>query len=162
MERAQHRDIKRRQKSVLASLGSDVLILATDAGASAGFGNGGDGNSFYMAGFPESRAVVVLDPTQSRESVALFVKAKIRHEEVWEGFAIGVQASVLRSSRRGFSEWLMVHSTRRLSRTPSRYTVKSSSKVLAQWWSGYLVSSASCHFWKVWMAPIICTRWSIP
>ena len=93
MERAQHRDIKRRQKAVLKSLGSDVLILATDVGASGGFGHGGDGNFFYLTGFPESRAVVVLDPTQDREPVALFVKAKIRHEEVWEGFAIGVQAA---------------------------------------------------------------------
>lgn len=80
-------DVLKRQEAMLAHLGEDVMILQS-----------GDASTqrrqapafFYMTGFPQKNSVAVFDPTQETECVTLFVRGKIRQEEVWHGFAIGV------------------------------------------------------------------------
>lgn len=90
METDQFNDIKTRQERLLAALGNDLLILPAGAPAAGVARFQQDSNFNYLTGFPEQGAVCVLDPTQDEETVCLFVRDKDRRDEVWNGFAFGV------------------------------------------------------------------------
>ncbi|MBI2525696.1 MAG: aminopeptidase P N-terminal domain-containing protein [Candidatus Rokubacteria bacterium] len=49
---------------------------------------------FFLAGFEEPDAVLLLDPTHPRERVVLFVRPRDREMEIWNGRRAGVEGAV--------------------------------------------------------------------
>lgn len=91
MKKTQFNEIKKRQKRLLKSLGNDLLILLAGNPVPGVARFQQDSNFMYLSGFPEKGAVCVFDPTQTKETVTLFVREKDRQHEVWNGFTIGVK-----------------------------------------------------------------------
>lgn len=83
-------EIRQRQHRLLDSLGADLLILpaAVPQSAISRFRQGSD--FFYLSGFPEHGAVLVLDATEDAGAVHLFVRENTEQEQVWDGFTMGV------------------------------------------------------------------------
>jgi len=83
-------EVRGRQERLLKQLGSDLLIVPAEIPRSsiAKFRQGS--NFFYLTGFPEYGAVLVLDPTSEGEQVSLFVRENTEKEQVWDGFTTGV------------------------------------------------------------------------
>jgi Xaa-Pro aminopeptidase len=97
MEARQKQDIRRRQRRLLKALGDDLFIQFSGVdyprNRNQSFPFRQDSNFAYLSGFPERDAVLVIDASQERERVTLFAKTKIRNEEVWQGFTIGIKAA---------------------------------------------------------------------
>jgi len=94
IEKGLKQDLKKRQARVIKSLGENMLILPSGGRVYQGsksYPFKQDSNFFYLTGFPEKDSIAVFDPMHQTERVTLFVKEKIRQEEVWQGFAIGVK-----------------------------------------------------------------------
>lgn len=84
-------EIQKRQQTVLNKLGSDLLILPAEVPQSeiSRFRQGSD--FFYLTGFPEHGAVLVIDPDDEAGPVHLFVRENTQKEQVWDGFTMGVE-----------------------------------------------------------------------
>ena len=91
MKDLQFTEIEWRQKRLLDQLGADLLILPAEIPRSeiSKFLQGT--NFFYLTGFPEYGAVLVLDPAADGENVVLFVRENTEKEQVWDGFTMGVE-----------------------------------------------------------------------
>ena len=85
----QFTEIQGRQKRLLKRLGDDILIIPAEIPRAniSKFRQGT--NFFYLTGFPEYGAVLVLDPTSEGEQVSLFVRENSEKEQVWDGFTMG-------------------------------------------------------------------------
>ncbi len=53
-----------------------------------------DSDFFFLTGFPEPDAVAVFNPSHSSERYVLFVSAKDREREIWDGYRAGVEGAV--------------------------------------------------------------------
>ena len=86
----QFSEIKGRQEQLLGKLGSDLLIIPGGVanGSITRFRQGS--NFFYLTGFPEHGAVLVIDPGDDSGAVNLFVRENTEKEIVWDGFTMGV------------------------------------------------------------------------
>jgi len=84
-------EIAGRQQNVLRKLGADLLILPAEVPQSeiARFRQGSD--FFYLTGFPEHGAVLLIDPDEETGPVHLFVRENTQKEQVWDGFTMGVE-----------------------------------------------------------------------
>lgn len=85
-------ELQSRHRKLLDALGADVLVLP--AGAAAGFNVATFRQNYnfqYMTGFPESDAFAVFDPTSESEPVALFIRENNQHQQIWDGFTMGVE-----------------------------------------------------------------------
>jgi Xaa-Pro aminopeptidase len=84
-------EIQERQQNVLKQLGTDLLVLPAEISRSeiSRFLQGSD--FFYLTGFPEQGAVLVLDPSDASGAVHLFVRENTKKEQVWDGFTMGVE-----------------------------------------------------------------------
>ncbi|PXA03623.1 hypothetical protein DDZ13_11625 [Coraliomargarita sinensis] len=82
-------EINERQQTVLKKLGPDILILPADAALSeiSRFRQGS--NFFYLTGFPEQGAMLLIDPNETSGAVHLFVRENTEKEQVWDGFTMG-------------------------------------------------------------------------
>lgn len=91
MENSQFTEIQGRQEKLLKQLGNDIIIIPAGAlsGGITRFRQASD--FFYLTGFPEYGAVLILDPTQESEQVTLFVRENSEREQVWDGFTRGVE-----------------------------------------------------------------------
>ena len=91
MPTSQFSEIQNRQQRLLQALGDDLLILP------AGVPQGDicrflqEPNFYYLTGFPEYGALLVLDPNADSEQVSLFVRENSQREQVWDGFTMGVE-----------------------------------------------------------------------
>ena len=90
MKDLQFTEIQGRQERLLEQLGSDLLIIPAEIPRMdvSRFRQGT--NFFYLTGFPEYGAMLVLDPTGEGEQVSLFVRENSEREQVWDGFTMGV------------------------------------------------------------------------
>ena len=97
MDKRQKQDIKRRQRRLLKVLGDDLFIQFSGVSKSRcrnqHYSFRQESNFAYLCGFPQQDSVLVIDGAESKDNITLFVKEKIRIEEVWQGFAIGVKAA---------------------------------------------------------------------
>lgn len=84
-------ELQRRQKDILECLGGDIFILPSGVPTPRVGLFRQDSNFYYLTGFPETESLVVFDPNHDSENVAMFVKEKVRQDEVWHGFTIGVK-----------------------------------------------------------------------
>lgn len=88
---SQYNDIKSRQQRLLPALGNDILIIP------AGVANGDiarfrqSSNFFYLTGFPEHGAVLVIDPDDASGPFHLFVRENSEKETIWDGFTLGIE-----------------------------------------------------------------------
>jgi len=83
-------ELRSRQQNILSLLGSDILIAPAEIPRSDVARFKQSSNFFYLTGFPEHGAVVVLDPTSDKQQVSLFVRENNEYEQIWDGFTIGV------------------------------------------------------------------------
>jgi len=90
MKDLQFTEIQGRQEKLLEQLGSDLLIIPAEIPRMdiSRFRQGT--HFFYLTGFPEYGAMLVLDPTGEGEQVSLFVRENSEREQVWDGFTMGV------------------------------------------------------------------------
>lgn len=96
MSVTQYSEIQERQRRLLQALGDDLLILpaAVPQLETARFLQ--EANFYYLTGFPEYGALLVIDPKGDSEQVSLFVRENTEREQIWDGFTMGVaQASEL-------------------------------------------------------------------
>lgn len=84
-------EIQQRQQRLLPSLGCDVLILASGVQSSGISRFRQDSDFFYLTGFPEHGAVLVMDASGDGGPATLFVRENSQKEQVWNGFTIGVE-----------------------------------------------------------------------
>lgn len=91
MKDSQFTEIRGRQERLLKQLGSDLLIVAAEIPRSSISKFLQGPNFFYLTGFPEYGAVLVLDPASEGENVSLFVRENSEKEQVWDGFTMGVE-----------------------------------------------------------------------
>lgn len=84
-------EIQERQQNVLQKLGADLLILPAEVPQSeiSRFRQGSD--FFYLTGFTEHGAVLVIDPNDEAGPIHLFVRENTQKEQVWDGFTMGVE-----------------------------------------------------------------------
>lgn len=75
-----------RQKRLLNTLGSDILIIPAEIPRSAISRFLQATDFYYLTGFPEHGAVMVMDAGE----VHLFIKENSEREQVWDGFTMGV------------------------------------------------------------------------
>ena len=52
-----------------------------------------DSDFYYLTGFNEPNAVIVLSPTHPEHKFILFVQPKEREKEIWTGYRVGVDAA---------------------------------------------------------------------
>src|SRR5579885_2849334 len=52
-----------------------------------------DSDFFYLTGFDEPDAVLVIAPSHAREQVVLFLRPRDRTGEIWNGARLGVQSA---------------------------------------------------------------------
>lgn len=91
MSASQFSEIQDRQQRLLQALGNDLLILPAGVPQQEISRFLQDTNFFYLTGFPEHGALLVLDPTGDSEQVSLFVRENTEREQVWDGFTMGVE-----------------------------------------------------------------------
>jgi Xaa-Pro aminopeptidase len=84
-------EIDQRQQNLLKKLGSDLLIIPAEIPRSEIARFLQDSDFFYLTGFPEHGAVLVMDPTNDGGAVQLFVRENTEKEQVWDGFTMGVE-----------------------------------------------------------------------
>lgn len=72
-------------------MGNDLLILPAGVPQQEILRFLQDTNFFYLTGFPEQGALLVMDPTAESEQVSLFVRENTEREQVWDGFTMGVE-----------------------------------------------------------------------
>ncbi len=93
---SQFPEIKVRQQQLLKALDNDLFILPAGVPQLEISRFVQDTNFFYLTGFPEQGAILIIDPTGASEQISLFVRENTEHEQVWDGFTMGVeQASAL-------------------------------------------------------------------
>jgi Xaa-Pro aminopeptidase len=84
-----------RRARLMAQIGSGVAILATSPEVSRNADNTypyrADSYFWYLTGFPEPEAVLVLDATRGK--TLLFCREKDLNLEIWHGFRYGPQAA---------------------------------------------------------------------
>ncbi|MGB0743476.1 MAG: aminopeptidase P family protein [Opitutales bacterium] len=87
----QYLETRERQLKLFDKLGSDLLIMlgGVPRGEITRFRQNSD--FFYLTGFPEHGAVLIIDPTEDKGAVNLFVRENTEKEQVWDGFTIGVE-----------------------------------------------------------------------
>lgn len=87
----QFSEIQGRQRRLLEKLGSDLLIVpaGVPTGDIARFRQ--TSNFFYLTGFPEHGALLVIDPAEDSGPVHLFVRENTQKEQVWDGFTLGIE-----------------------------------------------------------------------
>ena len=112
MGNLQFTEIQGRQERLLKRLGSDLLIIPAEIPRSSISKFRQGTNFFYLTGFPEYGAMLVLDPTSEGEQVSLFVRENSEKEQVWDGFTMGVdkQARLVQRTRSDTSVNLRVFS----------------------------------------------------
>ncbi len=84
-------EIQGRQQRLLSALGDDLLILPAGVPQQSIARFLQDSNFFYLTGFPEHGALLVIDPSNDKEQVTLFVRENTQQEQVWDGFTMGVE-----------------------------------------------------------------------
>jgi len=90
MKDLQFTEIQGRQERLLKQLGSDLLIVPAEIPRSSISKFRQGTNFFYLTGFSEYGAILVLDPASEGELVSLFVRENSEKEQVWDGFTMGV------------------------------------------------------------------------
>jgi Xaa-Pro aminopeptidase len=91
MSAQQFSEIQDRQQRLLQAMGSDLLILPAGVPQQEISRFLQDTNFFYLTGFPEQGALLVIDPCGDSEQVSLFVRENTEREQVWDGFTVGVE-----------------------------------------------------------------------
>ena len=82
----QFNETEGRQKRLLNTLGSDTLIIPAEIPRSAISRFLQATDFYYLSGFPEHGAVLVMDAGE----VHLFIKENSQKEQVWDGFTMGI------------------------------------------------------------------------
>lgn len=87
---------KRRRQKVLAGLKESALIVAAHPeyvrNDDVHFSYRPDSNFYYLTGFEEPNAILILRPGKTPESV-MFVRQKNIERETWDGFRFGPEAA---------------------------------------------------------------------
>ncbi|MFN3453958.1 MAG: aminopeptidase P N-terminal domain-containing protein [Pseudobdellovibrio sp.] len=87
---------KRRRSRVIAGLGNSALIVAAHPehirNHDVHFPYRQDSNFYYLTGFEEPEAILILRPGKTPESV-MFVRQKNIERETWDGFRFGPEAA---------------------------------------------------------------------
>jgi Xaa-Pro aminopeptidase len=91
MSAIQFSEIQDRQQRLLQAMGTDLLILPAGMPQQEISRFLQDTNFFYLTGFPEQGALLVIDPNGDSEQVSLFVRENTEREQVWDGFTMGVE-----------------------------------------------------------------------
>ncbi|MFO8026325.1 MAG: aminopeptidase P family protein [Opitutales bacterium] len=91
MSVTQFSEIHERQQRLLQALGDDLLILPGGFPLQDISRFLQESNFYYLTGFTEQGAVLIMDPTADSEQVSLFVRENNEREQVWDGFTMGAE-----------------------------------------------------------------------
>lgn len=88
---------RQRRQAVCTKLGEAVAIIpaATQAlrNADTEYEFRQNSDFFYLTGFNEPNAVLILAPHREKEAVTLFLRPRDRKQEIWTGRRLGVEAA---------------------------------------------------------------------
>jgi len=84
-------EISNRQQRLVEALGDDLLIVPAGSASGAISRFRQASNFFYLTGFPEHGAVLVIDPGDENGAVNLFIRENDERETIWDGFTMGVE-----------------------------------------------------------------------
>jgi Xaa-Pro aminopeptidase len=88
----------RRRAAVLERLGEGVMLLPAAPhalrNADTEYPYRADSDLYYLTGFGEPEALLVLAPQHASERVVLFLRPRDREREIWNGKRLGVEAAV--------------------------------------------------------------------
>jgi len=92
-------EFKRRRKQLMQMMGKDSIAILPSARVKArnsdvNFDFRPDSDFYYMSGFPEPEAVVVLIPGRSQGQYILFCREKHPEKELWDGAREGQEGAV--------------------------------------------------------------------
>jgi len=88
-----------RRKTLMRMMGDDAIailpaapVLLRNRDVEHGFRQ--DSDFFYLSGFPEPEAVVVLVPGRKKGKYVLFCRERDRQKEIWNGYRFGPEGAV--------------------------------------------------------------------
>ncbi len=90
-------EYKKRREQLMSKIGNGTAIFRSAPVAimhnTVEYNFRQDSDFFYLTGFNESEAVIVLAPHHEEHRFVLFVQPKEPEKEVWTGYRIGVEAA---------------------------------------------------------------------
>ena len=90
-------EYRQRREQLMAKIGNGTAIFRSATTAvmhnDVEYNFRQDSDFFYLTGFNEPEAVVVLAPHHSEHRFVLFVQPKDPEKETWTGYRVGVEAA---------------------------------------------------------------------